>query len=347
MATLNRPDKITLDAYSDPTISTLAGNGSYFRFTNRLTTPILNAKGIQLLNANFVNNSLQLNDQYQLMFFYYSSATQANMTGNINNLRCVRLLPSTFVPYAGFTAFTKNKYFNSVPELVAQLNVAASTGGDSTTFNPLWSANEVVFSYDATTRKISVASVSGTQFIAPAPADDPIVLSLYSTNANAMPRMNAFTSGNTYATAIPQPSVSGESMNARLGFAMGYTNRGLWWNGSSQLGCATATGVPSTAAIEADANPILVGVQNVNVYADIVAGGGMDSRNRKNLVGSVPIEVAPLYINSYTLSSVEQPLLSCPSEIYEITIELRDDNGVPFPQPPSWNTQVSLSIYYE
>lgn len=348
MSTLNRPDKITLDAYSDPTLDTLGGNGSYFRFTNRLTTPLLNVKGIQMLNANFVNSALQLNDQYQLMFFYYSSATQANMTNNINNLRCVRLHPSTFVPFTGFTAFTRNRYFNSVPELVAALNVAAATGGDSTTYNPLWAANEVTFSYDASTRKISVASTSGTQFIAPAAADDPILLMLVSQNGgNALPRMNAFTNtAQTYAAAPRQSVVAGQSMNARLGFAMTYNNRGLWWGSTSQLGCATATGVPSSAAIEADANPILLGAQNVNVYMDIVTGGGMDSQNRKNMVGSIPLEVAPLYVNSYTLSSVEQPLLSCPSEIYEITVELRDEIGQPFIQPHSYNTQLSLSLYY-
>jgi hypothetical protein len=345
-ASLNRPDKITLDAYSDPTIDTLGSNGVYSRFTNRLTTPILNAKGIQLLNANFVNSSLQLNDQYQLMFFYYSSSTQAGIV-NASNLRCVRLLPSTFVPYTGFTAFTKNRYFNSVQEVVAALNVAASTGGDSATYNPLWVANEITSSYDATTRKVSVVSTSGTKYIAPASADDPIVVSQLSVGSNVAPRMNTYSAGNTYSTSYAQPYVSGQSMNSRLGFAMGYGNRGLWWNPSSQLGCATSTGVPLTTTIEADANPILLGVQNVNVYMDIVAGGGMDSRNRKNLVGSVPIEVAPLFVNSYTLSSVEQPLLSVPSEVYEITIELLDDNGVPFPQPPSWNTQISFSIYYE
>ncbi len=68
--------------------------------------------------------------------------------------------------------------------------------------------------------------------------------------------------------------------------------------------------------------------------------------NRKNLAGSIPIEVAPLNINSYTLSSVEKPLISVPSEIYEITIELRDDLGQPFIQPPNFNTQISFSVYY-
>lgn len=345
MATLNRPDKITLDAYSDTSIDSLGNNGSYFRFTNRLTTPILNAKGIQMLNANFVNSALQLNDGYQLMFFYYASNVQAGIA-SFGNLRCIRLHPSNFVAYGGYTTFVKNKYFNSVPEVIAALNLAATTGGDSTTYNPRWVANEVTFSYDSASRKVSIVSTSGTQYIAPAAADDPNVIALLS-SATQQPRMNAYNSqGTTYVGAMIQPSVAGQSMNSRLGFAMTYNNRGLFWGSFSQVGCATSTGLPVTISIEADTFPILIGAQNVNVYMDIVAGGGMDSRNRKNLVGSVPLEVAPLNVNSYTLSSVEQPLISCPTEIYEITCELRDDNGEPFPQPPSWNTQISFSVYY-
>jgi hypothetical protein len=52
------------------------------------------------------------------MFFYYASATQANIA-TLANLKCIRLLPSWFVPYTGFTAFTPNKYFNTGTELVA------------------------------------------------------------------------------------------------------------------------------------------------------------------------------------------------------------------------------------
>lgn len=350
MATLNRPDKITLDAFSDGQIDFGGNNGQYFRFTNRLTTPLLGLKGIQILNANFVNSALQLNDQYSLMFFYYASATQAGIR-TAANLRCVRLLPSWYVPFAGFTAFTKNKYFNSVAELVAQLNVAATTGGDSATYNPRWVANQITFTYDSTTRKVSVVSTNGTTFIAPAAADDPLVADFLNNTGsftNQRPVMYGYgAAGAAYANGTIQPYAVGYSMNARLGFGMFYGNTGYWWSSSSQQGCATSTGVPLATAIEADSNPILLGAQNVNVYMDIVGGSGMDSMNRKNLAGSIPLEVPPLNVNSYTLSSVEKPLVSCPSEIYEITCELRDENGQPFLQPPNFNTQISFSIYYQ
>jgi hypothetical protein len=350
MTTLNRPDKITLDAFSDSSLDFAGNNGQYFRFTNRLTTPLLGLKGIQMLNANFVNSALQMNDGYSLMFLYYASATQAGIR-TAANLRCIRLLPSWYVPFTGFTAFTQNEYFNSVPELVAQLNLAASTGGDSITYNPRWIANELTFSYDSTTRKISVASTSGTQFIAPAGADDPFVLDFLNNRgafSNQRPVMYGFgAAGSAYANATLQPFVSGFAMNSRLGFGMSFNNRGFWWTATSQQGCATSTGVPLATRIEADSSPILLGAQNVNIYVDIVAGSGMDSQNRKNLSASIPLEVPPLNVNSYTLSSVERPLISCPNEVYEITCELRDESGQPFVQPHNYNTQISFSIYYQ
>jgi hypothetical protein len=346
MATLNRPDRLTLNAFSDPNRQ----GATYSRFTNTLKNPLIGVKGVQLVNANFINSSLQLNDDNgQLMFFYYASATQAGIRTQAN-LRCIRLLPSTFVPYAGFTAFTLNKYFNTGAELASALTAAATAGGDSATYNPIWVAGQVTFSFDTTTREFSILG-NGTTFIAPAAADDPFVLDQLrgTTNAANRIRMNAINSSNTYATATLQPYQEGVSMNARLGFTLAFNARGLWWNGTSQQGCATASGIPSNSssvAVTADTFPILLGVQNVGVYLSISTGGGVDSYGRKNLIASIPIEVAPLCINSYTTNSVEVPSLSTPNEIYEVTVELMDDSGAPFSQGWNYNTQIALVLYY-
>jgi hypothetical protein len=348
MASLNRPDRLTLNAFSDPNEQ----GPTYSRFTNQLQTPLLGVKGIQLVNANFINSSLQLNDDNgQLMFFYYASATQAGIR-TLAQLRCIRLLPSWFVPYAGFTAFTLNKYFNTGTELVAALNTAAAASGDSSTYNPIWTAGQVTFAFDTTTRRISVSSTDNTTYIAPAPADDPFVLDLLrgTTDATKRIRMNGINSSNTYATAMLQPYVENITMNARLGFTLSFFARGLWWGGSSQQGCATASGVPSNSSsvpVVADTPPILLGVQNVGVYLSVSTGGGMDTSNkRKNLIASIPIENAPYTINSYTTNSVEIPCLSTPNEIYEITVELLDDTGTPYLMPYNSNTQIGLALYY-
>jgi len=345
MTTLNRPDRVTLDAYNDASLE--FGGPYYSSFTNRLTTPILNAKGIQLLNINYVNSTLQLNDTSQLMFFYYTSATSTGIV-TLANLRCIRLHPSTFVPNASpaFTAFVKNKYFTSVPELITALNAAASTGGDDATYNPRWVAGQVTFYYDTLTRKISING-NGTNYIAPAAADDPNVIALLA-SATLQPRMNTLLSSNTYATATIQPSFPNVSMNARLGFCLGYNTRGLFWGGSSQQGVATSTGVPtgSSPLLEADAWPILLGAQNLQVYCSVVAGSGMDSLNRKNLAASIPIEHAPLNVASYTMNSINAPLLSVPSEIYEIGIQLTDEYGCPFLTPMNYNVELSFMVLY-
>jgi hypothetical protein len=346
MALLNRPNRITLDAFSDKNLKTTGNNGVYSSFTNQFTTPVLNAKAIQLLNANIINSTLQLNE-YSLMFFYYASNTQAGMCV-ASNLRCIRLFPASYVPATTQTAYVKNKYYNDVDELVTDLNTAATAGGDSVTYNPRWVAGQVVFSYNDATRRISIVG-NGTTYIAPAAADDPNI-AIYLATANQAPRMDTFVNaGAGYSTAPLQPYRAGFSMNARLGFAMAYSNTGLYWGSQAQRGCATSIGIPQNSAsilVEADANPILLGVQNVYVYLDIVNGSGMDTQNRKNLAGTIPIEFAPLNINNYTFSSLQAELMSVPSEIYGVSVLLLDDNGFPFPSPPSYNTQISIAVFY-
>ncbi len=346
MTTLNRPNRITLDAFSDKNLKTTGNNGVYSSFTNQFTTPVLNAKAIQLLNANIINSTLQLNE-YSLMFFYYASNTQAGMCV-ASNLRCIRLFPASYVPATTQTAYVKNKYYNDVDELVADLNTAATAGGDSVTYNPRWVAGQVVFSYNDATRRISIVG-NGTTYIAPAAADDPNI-AIYLATANQAPRMNSYVNASAgYATAPLQPYRAGFSMNSRLGFAMSYLATGLYWGSQSVRGCATSIGTPlnsSTILVEADANPILLGVQNVNVYLDIVAGSGMDTQNRKNLAGVIPIQFAPLNINNYDFSSLQSELMSVPSEIYGVSVLLLDDNGFPFPCPPSYNTRISIAVFY-
>jgi hypothetical protein len=335
MATLNRPNRITLDAYSDPNLKYTGSNGVYSSFTNTFTTPVLNAKAIQLLNANIINSTLQLND-YSLCFFY--------RYGVSNSFRCVRLHPASFVPYAGYTAFVKNKYYNDVDELVTDLNTAATAGGDSNTFNTLWEAGTIQFAYDDATRRITISNPTGLT-ISPVAADDPAVLTMFSNPANTSIMMNGFDGDNTIGGATQQPRRAGFSMNARLGFAMSYYTRGLWWDSGSSIGNASAIGVPAVS-VEADANPILLGVQNVSVYLDIVTGSGMDTQNRKNLAGVIPIQFAPLNINNYDFSSLQSELMSVPSEIYSVGVLLLDDNGFPYPQPPSYNTRISIAVFY-
>jgi hypothetical protein len=158
MSCLNKPDRISCDAFSDSNLKFNNTGGNYTSFNNVLQQPLLNVRGLQLIRANFVNPVLQLNDNNQLMFFYYTAAAAAGIV-NPTNLKVVRLYPSDFIPAAGFTAFTRNEYFNTVAELIVALNAAASSGGDSITYNPKWLVNDVEFTYDSASRKIKLVIV--------------------------------------------------------------------------------------------------------------------------------------------------------------------------------------------
>jgi len=353
MATANRPNRLTLDAFSDPSLELAGPNGSYSQFTNQLQTAIIGAKSFELISATFINSCLQLNDQSQLMFFYYANASASNIRAAAN-LRCVRLHPSNFVPNTTtpYTAFVKNKYFNTVTELTAALTAASAAGGDSVTYNARWVSGDLTFSYDIASRKVSVTAANASLYIAPAAFDDPFIPLLL---AGSSPfastdriRMNAFNSSNTYATAPLQPYVLGQTLNSRIGFAMSINATPVWKNGSTQYGVATSTGVPQLTGtlIEADANPILLGAQSVGIYLDTVVGGGYDSVNAKNLLSPVFIEVAPLHVVAYVPASVNQPLTSVAQEIYQVTVRLVDDAGVPFVQPPNYNVRIEVSIGY-
>jgi len=281
MATTNRPNRISCDAFSDINLVNTPNNGIYNTFTNNLRLPLLGVKGLQLLRANFVNNSLQLNDYNgQLLFVYSRNSTTA--IPDSSTFHVVRLHPSWYVPAASYTTFVKNKYFNNGAELVAALNLAAAANGDSTTYNPSWLAGDVTFSFDTTTRKISFTGATATNYYAPIPQDHPALaafLTSYGASGTGV-KMNALGFSGSYAAALIQPINAGITMNERLGFAMSYRNRGIQWTSSSILGCATTTGVPQLNAVatEADSWPILLGSQNLNIYCNAVAGSGQERR---------------------------------------------------------------------
>jgi hypothetical protein len=346
MATTNRPDKVSCDAFSDPNLTTTPNGGIYNQFNNDLLLPIVGCKALQLLRVNFVNSSLQLNDYNGQLLFVYSRNTTTAIPSDGSTFHVIRLHPSWFVPYSGFTSYTKNKYFNNGSELVTALNLAASTGGDSTTYNPSWLVGDVSFSYDSSTRRISFSGLTSSQYYAPIPADHP-ALATFLSGANLI-KMNTINSSNTYASAIPQPYTTTITMNERLGFSLSYFNKGLFWGASSVIGCATSSGVPQapSVAVEADSWPILLGSQNLNIYCNAVSGSGQDSRKRRQLIGTIPIENAPLGVCSYTLTSVEGHLLSVLGEIYSLQFTFLDDFGNPFYFNPNFNTNVELSVWY-
>ena len=343
MTSLNRPDRVIINSHDDPLIATSANNGFYNRIVNNLQTPLLNVKGIQLDRANFINSSLPLNDFNGQLFFCYHRTTSASAAITLANIQIVRLHPSWFVPAASFTAFTKNKYYNYVSELITDLNLAASTGGDNITYNPRWVVNDVTFAFNTATRRITVQGNTAGNFYAPVPADFPGLATYFSAIT-----MNALGGAISQPYSLTTAYGVAPTMNARLGFAMSYRNRGIQWSANSVLGCATTTGIPQANAVttEGDSWPILLGVQNVSIFLNAVNGSGLDSQNRKALLASIPMEAPPLGINAYTASSLQYPALSVASEVYTLEVVFLDENGDPYLIPQNYNTYLELSVLY-
>jgi hypothetical protein len=351
MATTNRPNRISCDAFSDNTLTYASNNGVYNAFTNTLRLPLLGVKGVQLLRANFVNSSLPLNDYNGQLIFVYSRNTTTAIPDS-STFHVVRLLPSWYVPASGYTDYIKNAYFNNGTELALALTNAADTGGDSTTYNPSWLAGDVTFSFDTFTRKLSFTGTTASNYYAPVPADHPDLPAFLATYTGGSPtglKMNALGFSGSYAAGLKQPYVAGVTMNERVGFAMGYNNTGIQWTSSSVRGCATTTGVPqaNTVETEADSFPIFLGTQNLNIYCNVVAGSGQDSRTLRTLLATIPIENAPLGVCSYTLTSVDGPALSVGDEIYNLQFTFLDDNGSPFYFLPNYNVNLEMNIFYD
>jgi len=342
MSYMNRPNKVLVNSFADTQIDFNSSSGAFNSFTNTLQTPLLNVKGIQLLSANFVNPSLQLNDYSQLMFFYYASTTATGINV-VGNLRCVRLLPSWYVPASSFTAYTQNQYFADGAALVSALNTASSAGGDNVTYNPKWVSGDLTWTYNSNTKKISFVGNNATYYYTPAAADDPVVKAYLATNAITMYSRV----GNANTTQV-QPYVSGYSMNFSLGFGMSFTNFGRNWGSGSYQGCAFSVGYPQANAVSivGDSFPILLGLQNVNVYCSVITGSGVDAGFKKNFLASIPIDVYPLYVNQYTLTSTKSPALSVNNEIYQLQFDFRDDNGNPVWFNPNMSVNMELVVYY-
>lgn len=337
MATfLHMPTHISCDSYSDANLS-FGTNNITNAFTNTLVTPLLDVKGLQVTRVNLVNTVLQLNDYNgQLMFFFYKTTSSTNAPLS-TELFCVRLLPSWYIPAAGFTAFTRNAYFNNGSELAAALTQAASASGDSSTYNTNRANGAVSFSYDNATRKFSMTGlISG--FYAPTAADDPNVQAFLATGAVRM---------NSYNGITVQPYIRGITMNERLGWTTGYFNRGRFASTSvAQFATPTATAVANTVPQEADSWPILIGAQNVNIYCS-QGQQGQDSRNKKQLIATIPLEQGALNVCSYSLTSLKQHVIDIGQDIYQLDFQFFDDTGAPFYLSANYNTNIELYVFYK
>jgi hypothetical protein len=184
---VNQPERLLIRSDDDTTNPNQSG---FFQFQVNLPTPVLDAKRCQIIRTTIPNIQLQIPD-YQLVFYYYNLPTATTAPAN-QYLEAVRLFPSYYQAPAGLAYTpTKNRYVTDPNDLVSLLNTAASAGGDAVAVNPLWTAGDVTFAYNAVTKQITMTGNTAGRFYTPAGYADPIV------NANQNPTVGSAWAANT------------------------------------------------------------------------------------------------------------------------------------------------------
>ena len=340
----NQPSIVSVDSFLRT--SNNAGNlpGSYGEWNSYTITPFVplrNVKKIQLVKAVIPNIALPLDDSKDLVFFYHKLTT-ANPTPVSANLRAVRLYPSSYYPPAGFTAFTKNRYVANGTELATLLNLAASTGGDSVSYNPIWIANDITFTYNAATNQMTFKgndATAGTSYCNAA-YDSPLVR-IY--------LISGFMSMNNPGLMSPiQPYILGYTMNLKLGYALSYNTVQPFNDGSPTLGAANigGEGIPSTSQVPVDSYLNLVPTSAIYIFASWAGTGGQSGQGNRNLLGVIPMNQPPFGLITYQQQGTEPYLINVLSDIYDLTIELRTDTNNPYFLPDSASVNVVLGLEY-
>jgi hypothetical protein len=336
---VNNPERVFLNSNDDGKNTTDFG---FSEFTCTYDTPILGAKKTMMLRATIPNAQINIPD-YQLVFFYYNLAT-ATTTPSAASLKAVRLYPSYYqAPAALGTAFTKNRYFTDPADMVTQLNLAAAAGGDSVTYNPFWTAGDVTFAYNATTKQITFTGNTAGRFYAPAGWNDPVVNAAIAGQTIVMP------STANIAVTYPQPLVRGYTLNLRLGYAMSGTSFGpqlTQVNQIPQYADITHVAYANGTAVPVDSYPNLVYSQCVYLYSNIVAGVSLGSGGQHNLLSVVPVNAPQLGVIQYSALTVNM-MSKIVDTIYAITVQLRDDANMPFVLPDNAQINIELAFTYQ
>jgi len=329
---VNNPNRVFISSNDDNSIggSTNNQNGMYNQFTVRLQTPILNAKKSQLLRCSIPNipaTGVNIPD-YALVFSYTVN------TGATVYTRCIRLMPSNWVPpLVGnvLASMPTNRYFTDPSDLVIALNQAAAN--DSATFNPSFVANDVSFSYNNTTKVISMTGAnSGYTYYPNGWADT----NLFNFTGGA-PTVPVYAyNGTTNTTTYTQPTLAQYPLNLRLGFTLPNATPN---NGTSQY-----SNVGGVATIF-NSFPNLVYTQSIALYADYVAGNTLTSSNKHNLLTCISVNAGPFGVIQHMVVT-NNYLTKIPTDLYEITLAMFDDNNQPFYLPDNAIVNVELGFKY-
>jgi hypothetical protein len=337
MQRVNQPDRLSLDSFADTTTAT---NGLYNTFSNTApTTALVGAKKIHLLRASVPYIPTASIPLYQCVFYYYALG-EATDIPEAGNLRAVRLFPSDYIAPSGFNTYVQNRIFQSPSDLAAALTLAAAAGGDDDTYNTLFAAGDVTFTYNSTFNQIFFTGTDPALFYCNAGYNDPIVLASQRSDDIVIPNQDGSTQR--------QPSTPGFTLNLRVGYAMDGVQRprGAGSNLVSNS-CANLTGITFAGAVPPDTYPDLNYSSNMYIYSNIVGNSGYGAYGRKNLLGVIPMNVPIGGVANFDGHGTAAYATKVASEIYSVDIELRDDANMPFLLPDSANVNLEINILYE
>lgn len=311
ISAVNQPSRIFVNSVDDQT-NDPSSNESYDQFRIQFPTGVLQPQACQLTRASIPNTQLSIPD-YQLVFWYI----RVPNAGPGIEYKYVRFLPSTFDlhdPNQSLFGLPTNRLIANYQDFVLMLNQAAAAADDPLnvdpdTGNPLHTAGDVTFAYDATTRHITMTGTNASYtYLIPGYSDSEI------TNLISSVKLRTILSTITIKTVV-QPQLPLLPMNLRVGFCSQNTD----FNSSR----------PDNVAIYPTSWGDLVYTGNVYVYSNIVQGSSYGSSGQRNLLAVIPVNAGPLQVIQFT-APMAAPMTRIAKEIYEVQIVMRDDNNQPY-----------------
>ena len=355
MSSVNQPERVTFDSINDPSAS---GSGPTNSFVNYYNPSILSPHSISLVRASIPNVSQPNVPDYSLVFYYYRLPNNTT-TPSATYLQAIRLYPSTYQPPNGFTAYTRNRYVSGGSDFVTLLNQAAATGGDNITYNKLWTANDITFTWNSTSQTITWQGATGGVYYSNAGWNDPVVIANQQITSTA--DAAAINTYNFDTTVSIQPQVAETTLNLRVGYALpgtsvppqASTSGSLTNAGAYSVKNANITGRPfqgGAVSVPSDTFPNLVYTQAIYVYADWFTGIGQtigpNQQPLRNLMAVIPVNTQQFGVVSYSPTTPTK-FKRLPQELYQLRVRLLDDNAQAFNIPDSANLNMELHIHYD
>lgn len=167
---VNQPDFVAINSNDKADTDSSLG---FSDFTINLPRPILEAQSIQLVSAT-IPNCVQNIPDTACVFWYYKLSSYTGLLPCINNLHCVRLLPSYYKQELILNPqnYGFNKTFNDYTELAAELDKACKADFaydgyisdqnplQKVKFEPIFIPNDISITYDESQNKFLMTGLN-------------------------------------------------------------------------------------------------------------------------------------------------------------------------------------------